>query len=235
MKFLILFSLAIFFAASAASPLVLAQQLEIRRVEGGILQVQARAGLNLAIQPDGQTLVPKDLNSQRAFVLGTDFERTILAADGKPRGDSIQLIPGEPIPPNVVSIESALIGDKRSGIQLRTGGMNVLFASVDLMSDQGWITTHRDQDINLLVLTFKDAAKLQTARFNLWISLVKTQQIALNPTDAMSIASAEEFDKSIGKKRVLPMEVLPILKVPSRNLDFGDRQVILLKSGLTRP
>lgn len=229
MKLAILCVVAFFFVASAASPVVLAQQLEIRRSAGGLLQVQTGAGLNLTIQPDGQTVVPKNLNSQCSFVLGTEFERTFVQTDGKPGAESLQLRPGEPTPPNVVSIESALIGEKRTGIQLQMVGLNVLFASVDLMSDQSWITTHHDQNIHLLVLTFKDATKLHTARTNLWVSLVKTKQILLNPTDAMDVASAENFYKSISKQRVLPTGVLPMLKVPHRKLAFGDRQVILLK------
>jgi hypothetical protein len=105
----------------------------------------------------------------------------------------------------------------------------ILFASVDFMSDQSWITTHRDQNIHLLVLTSKDAAKLHTARTNLWVSLVTTQQILLNPIDAMTVASSESFSKSIAKQRVSRTKELPMLKVPLRNLAFGDRQVIVLK------
>ena len=97
------------------------------------------------------------------------------------------------------------------------------------MGDQCWITIHRDEDINLFGLTFKNAASLNTARMNLWLGLVKTQQIALNPLDEMSVDSMEKLYKSIGTKRVLPTGVPPMVKVPNRNLNFGDRRVVLLE------
>lgn len=145
------------------SSIALAQQLELRRMTGGLIQVQATGGLKLVIQPDSQTVAPKSLQAHRSFVLGSEFEPTLMQADGNADVNLQPLKPGDKIPPSVVSVDSVLIGTKQAGIQLRTGNLNVLFGSVELMSDQGWITTHHDQQIHLLVLTFKDAARLQTA------------------------------------------------------------------------
>ncbi|WP_169977741.1 hypothetical protein [Tautonia rosea] len=209
----------------------MAQQCEIRRLEGGLLHVHLNEGLNLIIQPDRDSPVPDHLQTERTFALGTAFDRTLLQVDGTSPTDPLRLNPGEgdPLPPHLVSVESVLIGTKRAGIQLKTNRLNIIVASVELMSDQSWITTHRDQDIHLLVLTYTDAARLMTARMNLWISLVKTQQILLNPTTELSVDSATEFSNSIGKPRVLPTEVLPVLTLPQPGLAFGDRQVILLQ------
>ncbi len=229
MKSTLLFRLTVLFIASTISHVVLAQQLEIRRLPHGILQVQTEGGLNLIIQPDDQTKVPPGLDPQRSFVLGTEFERTFVPTDGKPQTESLVVNPGEPVPPHIVSIAPTLVGRKMEGIQLQTDDLNVVVVSVESMSDQGWITTQRDENINLLVLTFRDAAKLQTARMNLWISLLKTEQILLNPIDTISAASAEGFYKSIAKPKALPTEVLPVLKLPRRDRAFGDRQVVMLK------
>ncbi len=230
MKTALLFPFATTLLAAFTSTDVVADSLEIRRLAGGLLQVQAKAGLTLAIRPNDQSKDPADLKAQRTFVLGTEFERVLLKTNGSSVGESAELSPGEAMPSDLVSIESAAIGTKIAGIQLQMKGVSILIASVDLLSDQGWITTHRDQDINLVVLTFKNAAKLQTARFNLWIGLVKTQQIALNPTTAFSRAAADKFFNSISRKASLPdsVESMPMLTVPDSHLDFGDRQVVLL-------
>ncbi len=229
MRFVVLLRLAIVLTTFATSRDVVAQQLEVRRVKDAIVQVRTDQGMSLLIQPNSESKAPIDLAAERSFVLGTEFDTTFMRTDGDSETDSLQLNPGDPVPPKIVSIESALIGTKQAGIQLKTNKLNILFASVDLMGDQSWITTHRDQDINLLVLTFKNAANLNTARMNLWLGLVKAQQIALNPLDEMSVDSMEKFYKSIGTKRVLPTGVLPMVQVPNRNLNFGDRQVVLLK------
>lgn len=226
------FGLCVFavLAATQASIMVAtAQPVEIRRLEGGLLHVHTDEGLNLIIAPEPETEIPEPLQTRRAFALGTEFPRVLLRIDGTSPTEPFRLDANEPIPPRVISIESVPIGTQRAGIQLKTDRLNIVFASVDLMSNQSWITTHRDQDIHLLVLTFKDAAKLMTARMNLWVSLVKTQQILLNPTAELSVDSASEFSNSIGKPRVLPIEVLPVLTLPQPGHAFGDRQVILLQ------
>jgi hypothetical protein len=74
-----------------------------------------------------------------------------------------------------------------------------------------------------------DAKKLDTARTNLWLSGIVVKQIALNSTTTMSVATMETFYASLGRNRTLPTAVLPMIQVPNKNLEFGDRQVVLLK------
>jgi hypothetical protein len=206
-----------------------AQRWEIRRLEGGLLQVRADTGLNLIIRPEQGAVIPERLKPQTSFVLGTEFDRTVLRIDGTPPSRPSREDAGEPLPPGVVAVEPVLIGVKRAGIELKTDGLKIVFASVDLMSDQGWITTHRDQDIDLLVLTFRDAARLMTARMNLWVSLVKTRQILLNPTGDMPDGAAREFSNSIGNRGAMPIDTQSVLKLPQSGLKYGDRKVISLR------
>lgn len=213
----------------ANSHAVVAQQLKVRRVQNAIVQVQTEQGLSFLILPSSDVTIPKDLTSERTFVLGSKFDTTFMQFNGDAPVAALHLKLGEPVPSNTVSIGSDLIGEKQAGIQVKTERLNILFVQVDIMSEQGWITTHRDQDINLLVLSFKNAATLNNARTNLWLGLLKAQQIALNPAGTMSVEAMEEFYRSLGTKRVLPTGVLPMVEVPNRNLNFGDRQVVLLK------
>ncbi|MCC6510018.1 MAG: hypothetical protein IT423_13000 [Pirellulaceae bacterium] len=222
-----------------------AQQMELRRLSGGVIHVQSVGGVRLAIQPatplalqagtqantqpSTQAVSANSFRAQLSFFVGSEFQRAVVKADGQGGLEELQLDAAAPLPPQAISIESVLIGEKRAGVQLQTSNLNVLFASVELISDQGWITTHKDKPIHLLVLTFNDAAKLQTARLNLWISSVKAQQILLNSSGALTMATAEAFYQSIGKQKVLPTVMLPVLQLPQRGSNFGDRQVVLLK------
>jgi hypothetical protein len=68
-----------------------------------------------------------------------------------------------------------------------------------------------------------------TARMNLWVSLVKTRQILLNPTGDMPDGAAREFSNSIGNRGATAADVRPVLTLPQSGLKFGDRKVISLR------
>lgn len=122
-----------------------------------------------------------------------------------------------------------MIGNKRAGIRIQGKELNILVASLDLVSDQGFIPTKQNEKIDLLILTVGDAKKLETARTNLWLSGTEIKQIALNSTSTMAVATMDKFYASLGRSRTLPTAVLPMIQVPNKNLRFGDRQVVLLK------
>lgn len=206
------------------------QDLTIRRLPGGFLQIRDGKRTNLLlIQPEAKSQKPEDLNSDSIFLLGDDFQPVLIESDAKAGLKKTTQKSGAKIPPDSVLVEPVLVGKKKAGIRLRTHDVNVVIANVDLLSDQSFLTTQRDEKIDLLVLSVADATRLNTARINLWVSLIDTRQIALNPTRMMTDAQMNEFYQSLPKRRIFPTGILPMLEIPNRNLQFGDRQVIRLK------
>lgn len=204
-----------------------AQTLEIRQYSGGLIRVEADAGLDLLIRPNDSVDVPGELNATQTLVLGDEFDRRFVRWTGEPltsppESNGKATIDG-------LLIESVLIGEKRAGIQIQTQGLKVLVASLDLLSDQGYIPMRQNENIHLLVLTVGDSKKLDTARTNLWLSGLEIQQIALNSTSDLPVQIMDKFYKSLQRNRTLPTAVLPMIEVPNKNLRFGDRQVVLLK------
>ena len=54
-------------------------ELSIRRLPDGYLQIRNETGVNmLLIQPDAESKVPKPLQTQPVFVLGTDFNSVLV-------------------------------------------------------------------------------------------------------------------------------------------------------------
>lgn len=227
MKSVTIAFLCFFSCNLAIVPQSIAQTLDVRRMAGGLIRVQSETGVDLVIRPNSKTEVPKDLKSVRSLILGDEMERVVLQLNGQPLVGSPKS--GADIRIAALTVESVLIGKKRAGIQLQGRDLNILVASVELLSDQGFISTRGQRDINLLILTFKDAKKLHTGRTNLWLGASKIQQIALNPLTEFDAASVEKFYKSLNKNRTLPTAVVPTVKVPNPLLKFGDRQVVLLK------
>jgi hypothetical protein len=205
----------------------IAQTLEFRQLSGGLIRVQNEAGMDVAIRPGKTKKSPAQFQPKQELVLGDEFKPMLVSLAGElvKRPDQTN----EPIPMDGVLIESVMIGDKRAGIQIKTKSLNILVASLDLVSDQGWIPSKESEKIDLLILTVDDAKKLDTARTNLWLSGIVVKQIALNSTTTMSVATMEKFYASLGRNRTLPTAVLPMIQVPNKNLEFGDRQVVLLK------
>lgn len=205
-------------------------ELTIRRLPGSFLQIRNDMGANLLeIQTVSEPERIKKNDTVPQFVLGADFQPSLFRLSGKTGPEKILLEPGAIVPSDCVLIKPVVIGKKTAGIGLKTTDLNIVIADVDMLSDQGFLTTQRDENIDLLVLTFADATRLDTARINLWVSLIKTRQIALNPTGMMTEAAMNKFYKSLPTKRVLPTAVLPRLEVPIKTLQFGDRQVVLLR------
>jgi hypothetical protein len=57
------------------------EELSIRRLPDGYLQIRNEAGVNmLLIQSDAESKVPKPLQTQPVFVLGTDFNSVLVQA-----------------------------------------------------------------------------------------------------------------------------------------------------------
>lgn len=206
---------------------LMAQSLEIRQYTGGFIHVKAQAGLDLMIRPNDSAEIPGNLNAKPEFVLGQKLNPMVLQANGQQAFASPQ--PGNGPPGDGFLIQSVMIGRQRAAIELKASDFNVLFVSVDIMSDQGFIARGKDRKVNLIVLTFSDAKKLHNARTNLWLSTMETQQIALNPISEFPAASVDKFYESLKRNRILPTAVLPMIDVPNRLLKFGDRQVVLLK------
>ena len=210
------------------APSSTAQELEVRQFTGGLIRLQSATGLDLIIRPNEKTALPEGLQSVQSVVLGSEFDPMALQWNGQPLGTPLPKN-GQAVPGNALSVDSVLIGKKRAGVQIRAKDLNVLVASVDLMSEQGFISMRETPDMHLLVLTFTDAQKLHTGRTNLWLGSIESQQIALNPTTSLPSAAMEKFYQSLKRNRTLPTAVLPMIQVPNRNLKFGDRQVVLLK------
>jgi hypothetical protein len=207
------------------------EELSIRRLPDGYLQIRNETGANmLLIQPDAESKVPKPLQTQPVFVLGTDFNSVLVQAVETKGSKTIRPKVDAEIPSGAVLVESVLIGKKKAGIRLKSKRANIIIASIDILSDQSFLTTQRDENIDLLIMTFREGAKLDTARINLWVSLIKTRQIALNPLGPFSEAEMVKFYRSLPTKRVLPTAILPMVEIPNNRLQFGDRQVFLLKA-----
>lgn len=204
-----------------------AQLLEIRQRAGGLILVKAEAGLNLLLRPNDSADVPAEFSAMPAMIVGEEFETRRLAWSGEP------LPPAEgakqKAPTDGVLIESALIGKKRAAISIRAEGLNVLVASLDRLSDQGFIAGGQYKDVHLLVLNVGDSKKLTSARTNMWLCGFEIQQIALNPAGDLPVALMDKFYKTLKRNRTLPTAVLPMIQVPNGQLKFGDRQVVLLK------
>ena len=189
--------------------------------------MQNEAGMDVAIRPGNTKKSPAQFQPKQELILGDEFEPMLVSSAGglvkRPHETN------ERIPMDGVLIESVMIGNKRAGIQIKAKSLNILVASLDLVSDQGWIPTKQNEKIDLLILTVDDAKKLDTARTNLWLSGIVVKQIVLNSTTTMSVATMKKFHASLGRNRTLPTAVLPMIQVPNKNLEFGDRQVVLLK------
>lgn len=207
-----------------------AQEIVIRRLPGGVLQVRNENNTDLfLIQSEPEPPKPMGLNKEPVFYLGTDFSATLVQPKAQGQSQVTPVAADSKIPSGNVLVEPVLVGQKRAGIRVRTNNVTWVIANVDMLSDQSFITTQRDQNIDLLTLSFADPTRLDTARINLWVSLINTRQIALNPTDKMTEAQMVKFYKSLPTKRVLPTGILPMIKIPNINLQFGDRQVVLLR------
>ncbi len=204
-----------------------AQTLEFRQISGGFIRMQNNTGLDVAILPNNTTKSPAELQPKQELILGGEFEHKLVSWAGELLARREKA--NERIPVDGVLIESVMIGNKRAGIRIQAKELNILVASLDLVSDQGIIPSKQYEKIDLLILTVGDAKKLDTARTNLWLSGTETKQIALNSTSSMPVATMDKFYASLGRSRTLPTAVLPMIQVPSKNLKFGDRQVVLLK------
>lgn len=204
-----------------------AQSLDFRRYAGGLIGVQNQSGLDLLFRPNEIAEVPDALSTKTMFVLGQAFDKMTLRRDGTPH--SAPVMPDGNLADDAISIESAKIGSRRAAIRIESHESTVLLVSVDIMSDQGFISTGKDRKVHLTILTFDDATKLYNARTNLWLSVMESQQIAVNPTSNFPDASVEKFYQSLKRNRTLPTGVLPMMTVPNGQLEFGDRQVVLLK------
>lgn len=204
-----------------------AQTPEVRQIFGGLIHVQTDSGLDVVILPSKTTKSPAKLQPKQELILGDEFEPKMLSWTGELISRREERNDGSPT--DGVLIESVMIGNKRAGIRIQGKELNILVASLDLVSDQGFIPTKQNEKIDLLILTVGDAKKLETARTNLWLSGTEIKQIALNSTSTMAVATMDKFYASLGRSRTLPTAVLPMIQVPNKNLKFGDRQVVLLK------
>lgn len=206
---------------------IYAQTPEIRQISGGLIRVQTKTGLDFVILPSKTAKSPAKLQPKQKLILGDEFEPQMVSWTGELL--SLREERNDGSPTDGLLIESVLIGNKRAGIRIQSKELNILVASLDLVSDQGFIPTKQNEKIDLLILTVDDAKKLDTARTNLWLSGTEIKQIALNSTSTISIATMDKFYASLGRSRTLPTAVLPMIQVPNKNLKFGDRQVVLLK------
>ena len=204
-----------------------AQTPEVRKISGGLIRVQTDKGLDVVILPSKTTKSPAKLQPKQELILGDEFEPKMVSWTGELISHREERNDGSPT--DGVLIESVMIGNKRAGIRIQGKELNILVASLDLVSDQGFIPTKQNEKIDLLILTVGDAKKLDTARTNLWLSGTEIKQIALNSTSTMAVATMDKFYASLGRSRTLPTAVLPMIQVPNKNLKFGDRQVVLLK------
>lgn len=222
--------LLLIFLISPFSDLLKAQDLVIRRLPGGVLQVRDDSDIVLFyLQPEPESPKLDGLNMKPVFRLGTDFSTVLVQPHVEGNSQVRPAKANSKIPSGSVLVGPVMVGKKQAGIEVKTSDITWVIANVDMLSDQSFITTQRDQNIDLLTLSFTDPTRLDTARINLWVSLIKTRQISLNPTDTMSEAQMVKFYKSLPTKRILQTGVLPLIKIPNRNLEFGDRQVVQLR------
>lgn len=204
-----------------------AQTLEVRQISGGLIRIQTDTGLDVVILPSKTTKYPAKLQPKQELILGEEFEPKMISWTGELMSRREEK--SDDSPTDGVLIESVMIGEKRAGIRIQAEELNILVASLDLVSDQGFIPTQQHEKIDLLILTVGDAKKLDTARTNLWLSGTEIKQIALNSTSTMAVATMDKFYASLRRSRTLPTVVLPMIQVPNKDLKFGDRQVVLLK------